>query len=574
MINNLSQQVRLIIACAFSVLIIVLWQIFYVEPIVEQQQTQRKFDEQTAAVEKVTEAKLPAIFISRDEAIAMAHEKVAIENEYVKGSINLVGARIDDLLLQKYKKDLREDSTNIELLSPAVTKNAYFVEFGWLNASDEQLDLPNKKTKWVASSKKLLVNQSLMLNWTSAQGIKFAIELTLDDKYLFNIKQSVKNEGKSDVILSSYALVSKMTPSLDKATVVHEGGIGVFNKKLKEFTYEDINDETDIKIAEQPSWIGFSDKYWLTAIILDSETKFNSKFSHVTYNKVDRYQADMASYPFKVAAGTEQKHSLKFFAGAKEIEILDSYEQIYGIPLFDRAVDFGILYLITKPTLKLLHYFYDIFGNFGIAILILTVLIKLLLYPLAKKGFLGMNRLKELQPKVALLKKRMGDDPVAFQKEMVQLYKKENVNPMSGCLPLLLQIPVFFALYKVLYVSIEMRQAPFALWVKDLSAPDPTNIFTLFGLIPWDPPSFMMVGILPVLMALSMYIQQRMSPEPTDPIQAQMMRWLPVFLLFMFASFPSGLVIYWTWSNILSIIQQALLKRQGATAKPDVYKKK
>ncbi len=552
---------RLLIACVLSILIISLWQYFYVDPIIAQQKEREKLNlvyknEQTEIVE-------PYKFEERSEVLSVNYPKIEIENSYVKGSINLKGARIDDLILSRYKKEIDDNSGDIELLSPSSTPKAYFVEFGWLNASNSHIELPNKETVWRATKEKISANEKVVLKWANAQKVEFIIELSLDDKYMFDVKQKVKNDSAFEVALSSYAVISKVHDKIDNNTVVHEGGIGVLNDKLQEYSYSDLSDEGELKYGKT-NWLGFCDKYWLTAFIVKQQSQYNSKFMHAKRNQVDRFQAGITSHPFYVMPNATHEQDLKLFAGAKEIEILDKYAEEFDIPLFDRAVDFGILYLITKPTLKLLHYFYNIFGNFGIAILILTVFIKLLLYPLAKKGFLGMNRLKELQPKIALLKERLGDDPVAFQREMIQLYKRENVNPVSGCLPLLLQIPVFFALYKVLYVSIEMRHAPFIWWIKDLSAPDTTNIFNLFGLLPWDPPSFMMIGVLPILMALSMYFQQRLSPEPTDPMQAQMMRWLPVFLLFMFASFPSGLIIYWTWSNVLSILQQMLLKNSDS----------
>jgi len=568
MIDKLSQPVRLIIACLLSTAVIILWQTFYVEPMLQAQQ------QQSAAPIDHNKVNISAnevvAFQTRDDAMTQHQDlRVSIENNLLKGSINLVGARIDDIILKSYKLDLSPDSKNIPLLSPASTREAYFAEIGWLNVGENATELPDKNTIWGADKKKLIAGDKITLSWKNTQGINFIIEVSLDDDYMFTIKQIIDNQSMGEINIRDYTLLSRTAEAQESTAIIHEGGIGVLDGKLEEISFEDISSKQKIEFKTSPSWVGFSDKYWLAALIPDKGSKAQAKFSHVAHKKLDRYQVSIANTPFAISPREKHSQTFKFFAGAKEIDLLDKYEQEFSISLFDRAVDFGILYFITKPTLKLLHYFYGMCGNFGVAILLLTVFVKILLFPLARKGYLGMNRLKDLQPKVAELKERNGKDPMAFQRELVQLYKKEGVSPMSGCLPILLQIPVFFALYKVLYVSIEMRQAPFIWWVKDLSAPDTTNIFTAFGLIPWDPPSFLMIGILPVMMSFTMYLQQKMSPEPADPMQATMMRWLPVILLFMFASFPSGLVIYWTWSNILSIFQQYFLKKaEAGKAKP------
>lgn len=551
--NEVSQNTRLIIACIISTVIIAIWQFLFVEPMVESQQ----FDNNPVVVAPIEVSK----YIERNDAIEKS-ERVYFENQVVKGSINLVGARFDDLILKKYHVGLDEKSKHVELLNPAATISSYFVEFGWLKGGEHEVELPGNKTKWQLHKKgDLTKNNPLILTWKNGKGQEFFINLFLDEHYMFSVSQKMVNNG-AEITLAPYSMVSKnQSTSEPKNVIIHEGAITVSEDKLNEIEFETLKEDGKVDVNNNVSWMGFSDKYWLSAVIpADKNSKLEFKFVE-SKEGMDRFQANMISPVASVKAGGVFENTYHLFAGAKELDLLDKYEQEMNIKLFDRAVDFGFLYFITKPIFIMLHYFYDYFGNFGIAILMLTVVIKLLLFPLAHKGFVGMNKMKDLQPKMAQLKERHKDDASGFQKALLELYKKEKVNPMAGCLPILLQIPVFFALYKVLYVTIEMRQAPFFGWIKDLSVPDPTSLFNLFGLIPWDPPSFLMIGIFPMLMALTMYVQQRLNPEPTDPVQAQVMRLLPLIFLFMFASFPSGLVIYWAWSNVLSILQQLLIKR-------------
>lgn len=553
--NELSQNTRLIIACLVSTMIIALWQYFFVEPMVEYQEYNTA--EVVAAPIEVNK------FILRSEAMSKS-ERVSFENNSVKGSINLVGARFDDLILKKYRTDIDANSKHVELLNPASTAESYFVEFGWIGSSQEEL--PNSKSEWKVHKKgDLTKDKPLVLVWKNNKGQEFYISAFLDANYMFSIAQKIVNNG-AEISVAPYSLVSKNQSNKEpKNVIIHEGAINVSGDKLNEIEFETLKDDGKVEVNNNVSWMGFSDKYWLSAVIpSDKNSKLEFKYIE-NKDGYERFQANLISQLASVKAGGGSETTYHLFAGAKELDVLDKYEQEMNIKLFDRAVDFGFLYFITKPIFIMLHYFYDYLGNFGIAILMLTVLIKLLLFPLAHKGFIGMNRMKDLQPKMTQLKERYKDDASGFQKALLELYKKEKVNPMAGCLPILLQIPVFFALYKVLYVTIEMRHAPFFGWIKDLSVPDPTSIFNLFGVIPWDPPSFLMIGVFPILMALTMYFQQRLNPEPTDPVQAQVMRFLPLIFLFMFASFPSGLVIYWAWSNVLSILQQLLIKRMVNT---------
>lgn len=556
--TDLSQHLRLVLATTLSVLIILIWDHFFVEPIAEYQQATNNPSIQ------VVEKSAARDLVTREKAIAESAQRIQIENGRIKGSINLHGARLDDLILKNYRVALEETSPKIDLLSPANTKETYFTEFGWLNASKEAIELPTNKTLWKADKASLNAGETVNLTWTNAQNVTFRISISMDENYMFSVEQKVINNSSRTVAISSYALITKVhNETENKNVLIHEGAVGVFDSKLHEVEFEKLKSEQKVDFNNATSWLGFSDKYWLTALIPDNKETVSTKFIYFNQDKNDHYQVSFLVMPKEIYKDASQSVSFHLFAGAKEINLLDMYESKLGLTLFDRAVDFGMLYFITKPIFLLLNYLNKVIGNFGISILILTVIIKLLLFPLAHKGFKGMNKLKELQPKMLQLKERYKDDAMEFQRALMAMYKKEKANPMSGCLPILLQIPVFFALYKVLYVSIEMRHAPFFGWIKDLSIPDPTTVFNLFGLIPWDPPQIMMIGVFPIMMALTMYIQQRLNPEPADPVQAKVIRLMPVIFLFMFASFPAGLVIYWTWSNILSIAQQMLIKKMS-----------
>ncbi len=559
----MSQNVRLIIASAVAALVIFAWQTFYVEPMLEAAK------EEQLMIEDRLPPSSPLIshkFINRDELLDKSikeRARIKFSNDAISGSINLAGARIDDLILKKYRRTQEPDSKHVVLLSPSNTEESYFIEFGWLAQNNAQVQLPDSQTKWTADKSDLKTGETVTLRYVNPQNIEFLIQIMLDENYMFKFKQTVINNSVLNIELSNYGLINRTNVGVtDDTMIIHEGAIGVFGGKLNEVTYPDIASSRKMEFNKF-DWLGFSDKYWLSALIPTDNRDLSSKLSTINKHDIERFQASFTAVTAsEIAAGNRVDWpETLVFAGAKELDILDKYEASYNIKLFDRAVDFGILYFITKPIFELLHYFYGVVGNFGVAILILTVVIKLLLFPLAHKGFKGMNRLKDLQPKMAALKEKYGSDTSAFQKALLEMYRKEKVNPMGGCLPILLQIPIFFALYKVLYVTIEMRQAPFFGWIKDLSVPDPLTIVNLFGLIPWEPPQFLMIGVFPILMALTMFIQQRLNPEPADPVQAKVMKFLPLIFLFMFSSFPSGLVIYWTWSNILSILQQVLIKK-------------
>jgi YidC/Oxa1 family membrane protein insertase len=558
MVDRLSHNTRLLLACAISAVVFLLWDNFILKP--NRMAQEQELAQNTVKVAPKTQDEAYQ-FLPREQVLHNSHHRVSFENSFIKGTINLQGARIDDLLLKKYNTDVNS-TENVILFSPSHTHESYFAEFGWLKVGDLDMELPNNKTIWTANKASFKGHDSAELHWTNKQGITFVLEYSLDEKYMFTVKQKVINHSRNNFIVNPYALASRFHDDIASSNiVVHQGPIGVFDEKLKEISYEDLAKEERQQFKGKISWFGFSDKYWLSAFIPSGINIDHVQFSHKDLHGHHHFQTSFVGSPIVLKSNDSHTSEIKFFAGAKELDILDDYGAKYNVKLFDRAVDFGVLYFITRPILILLHYFHGFLGNFGVAILLLTVFIKLLLFPLAHKGYKGMNRLKDLQPKMSALKEKHADNPSAFQQALIELYRKEKVNPMAGCLPILLQIPVFFALYKVLYVSIEMRHAPFFWWIKDLSAPDPTNIFTLLGLLPFSPPSFLMVGVLPLIMALTMYWQQKLNPEPTDPTQAMVMKLMPWVLLFMFASFPSGLVIYWAWSNILSIAQQLLIRK-------------
>lgn len=555
----MSDLRNLILAVVSATIVLFGWNYFYETP------RQEAYKKNSSKLAKMGQTKgligLNRIY-TREEAL-LESPRVKINTPRLQGSISLKGARIDDLILKGYHSTVEKDSPLVEFLSPGGTKNAYFSEFGWVT-NDKKIDLPNSETIWRADKAEIKGDDKVNLYWHNNQGIKFNIEFILDDDYMFSVKQTVINESKQSIEYQNYGLVSRLVPKDSKSAVFHEGPIGVFNKLLKEVSYSDLTDDKKVSYPNNGSgsWFGFSDKYWLTSIVPDFSQSFDSSFVFVPYDtKFSRFQVDYISAAQKLKPGESDSNISYFYAGAKSLALLDFYQEYLKLDLFDRTIDFGWFYFITKPLFNALKYFYDLVGNFGLSILIVTVIVKVLLLPLANKSFRSMNKMKKLQPEINRIRELYSGDKMKMNQAMMELYKREKVSPLSGCLPLIIQIPIFFSLYKVIFISIEMRHAPFFGWIKDLSAPDPTSIFNGFGLFPWSLPSFLMIGVWPIIMALTMYIQQRMSPPPSDPAQATMMKFLPLIFLFMFSSFPAGLVIYWAWSNILSIGQQYYLKK-------------
>jgi YidC/Oxa1 family membrane protein insertase len=529
------------------------WQYFYVEPQSSKVAGKKINNKQTTRVIQAANA----IDTTASTIISSEVTHIEIMSDSLKGSIALKGLRFDDLVLIKYKQDLSDTSPAVRLLEKSDSIDSYFVDLGWFSA-DSTLDLPNSETLWSCDDSALTPNKPINLSWTNKYGAKFIVNIAMDDNYLLTIKQTLINNTDRSITTGIYGLINKDYNAKEKMlNILHQGPIGSINNQLQEYSYDKVKDKKNIKFANSAvDWIGITDKYWLVAFVPDKLSTYKTSFQYAKKGSRDKYQVDFVTASMEIPQGTEYSLTHHLFAGAKKVDLLDKYEKNYDIKLFDRAIDFGWFYILTKPVFNALNFFYKYTHNFGVSILIVTIIIKMLMFSLANKSYKSMKKMKDMQPEVERIKSLHGDDKMRLNQEIMQLYKREKINPISGCLPLILQIPVFFSIYKVLYVTIEMRQAPFFGWIKDLSAPDPTNIFNLFGLIPFDPPSFLNIGAWPIIMALTMFLQQQMSPPPADPVQAQVMKFMPLFFLIMFSSFPAGLLIYWSWNNILSIIQQ------------------
>lgn len=575
----MNDQRNLFLAIAISVAIMLGWQYFVpAKPPIPQTSEQKTADGKpmasTAPTPQVpgTPAVVAAVAAaSSAETRTGALDKsrrISVVTPSVHGSISLTGARIDDLTLIKYRETPDAKSPEINLLSPTGAPEPYWAEFGWV-ASDPAVKVPGPDTVWTAQSNGPLTPESkLILTWDNAEGLRFVRTLSVDANYMFAVDQRVENYGTKPASLHPYALLARTgTPAVAGMYILHEGPLGVFDGTLKEMKYEDLKKEGTVRQETMGGWAGITDKYWLAALVPPAKTKVTGRFVHQRVDNSERYQVDYLAPARIIDPGKSEEVDFHLFAGAKQVSLLDGYSDKLGIDRFDLAIDFGWFYFLTKPFFYLLQMLHDALGNMGLAILALTVVLKLAMFPLANKSYASMGKMKKLQPQVQALQARFGDDKVRLQQEMMALYKAEKVNPVSGCLPILVQIPVFFALYKVLFVTIEMRHAPFYGWIGDLSAQDPTNIFTLFGIIPWNAPSMFQLGIWPIIMGVTMYLQQKLNPQPTDPVQAKMMQFLPLIFTFMLANFASGLVIYWAWSNSLSILQQWVIMRK-AEAQP------
>ena len=581
---NKDNNKNLLLATTLSVIIMISWAWFYEKPRMEKISMQNNLPEKTsstqlesnnktdstanssASLNKISdEEKTPVSLKTRQEIIEKENnERIKISSNSLHGSINLRGARFDDLTLAKYfvKIDKKEE---VVLFSPAQTKDRYFVDFGFAS-SNLNLELPKNDTLWQADSNNLTPENPVTLSWTNSQNIEFKIKISLDENYLFTISQSVKNNSAQAISIANYGRINRSILNLNKsAYILHEGLIGAFNGILNETTYEKILEENNLKFTDNGnsgSWLGITDKYWLSSIIPDKKISFEANFSHQLKNQNHLYNVDFIGQELAINQGEEISIEQHLFAGAKKVKILDSYNKELNLKLFDRAVDFGWFYFLTKPFFFVIEFLYKIFGNFGLAILGMTVIVKLALFPMANKSYEAIAKMKKLQPQMQKIRERFSDDKMALNKEMMELYKKEKINPASGCLPIIIQIPVFFALYKVFYVTLDMRHAEFFGWIKDLSAPDPTTILNLFGLLPFEISTSFTLGVWPILMGATMIIQQRLSPPPADPTQAKILKYMPYGLTIVLATFPAGLVIYWTWSNLLSIIQQIYINKK------------
>ena len=499
-------------------------------------------------------------------AALKASPRLTIESPRLEGSMSLKGARIDDLLLRGYRETIKKDSPLVELLQPVGTSKPYYAEFGWLG--DRALKLPNRESVWSANRDIITPGVPVTLSWDNGAGLVFEQRITLDANYMFTVTQRVRNNGTAPVTLAPYGLISRTgTPDILGFYILHEGLVGVLNDALVEVDYSDLTEEGPQRFESNGGWLGITDKYWLTALIPDQKQTIKASFNSGTVNTINKYQADYLLETRNIPAGGEVELTNHFFAGAKQVPLLDAYEADVGVPRFDLAVDFGWFYFLTKPIFYALLWLEKFIGNFGLAILALTVGIKLLFFPLANKSYKAMAKMKALSPKMQALKERFGDDRQKMNEQLMKLYKDEKVNPAAGCLPMVIQIPVFFALYKVLFVTIEMRHAPFYGWIQDLSARDPLGILTLFGLVDWQVPAMLdivNIGIWPLIMGITMYLQQKLNPAPTDPMQAKIFMFMPIIFTFILAPFPAGLVIYWAWNNVLGIAQQwTIMKRMG-----------
>lgn len=577
----MPEQRNLILAIVLSVTIIIAFQYFYELPRIKETQQQEATRTEQAVEEGSTEQRPSDVVAptapgtpgatsqaqSAQREVIAGVDRVEIDNGRVRGSFALAGGRIDNLILSDYKLTTAPDSPDVALLSPPGSLDPYFVEFGWVPV-DPSIPVPGQDAVWQTDRHELRPDQPVTLSWDNGQGLRFERRIAIDDGYMFTITQRVANDGAEPVALYPYGLVSRWgTPQTLGYYILHEGPIGVLGGTLEEIDYDDLQEEGIIELPSRGGWMGFTDKYWLAALVPDQQSELTATFRDNLVDGQNRYQVDYLRPPLTVPPGGSIETTDRLFAGAKVVALLDRYSEEYGIPLFDRAVDFGWFYFLTKPLFHVLHFFYQVIGNYGLAILLLTLLVKLLFFPLANKSYRAMSKMKKLQPEMMRLREQYGDDKIRMNQELMALYKKEKANPMAGCLPIVVQIPVFFALYKVLFVSIEMRHAPFFGWIHDLSAPDPTSVFNLFGLIPWGPPAFLMIGVWPLLMGATMFLQQKLNPQPADPMQARVMMLLPAMFIFLFATFPAGLVIYWTWNNILSIGQQwTIMKRMGVSA--------
>jgi YidC/Oxa1 family membrane protein insertase len=583
---------NMILAVVLSMLVLFGWQFFIAGPQLDQAQRQAELSAQQELAQDSADLAAPSadgvagaapsadtgtqVFATREDALA-ASDRVAIETDALSGSINLTGGRIDDLQLLRYNETPDPDSPTITLLSPVGSDVPYYLEQGWVAAQGSDVALPNGQTEWsVESGDTLTAATPVTLVWDNGEGLVFRRTITLDENYMFTIDQSVENSGVGDVTLFPYSRIARLyTPQTQNFFILHEGPIGVLGEaNLVERSYSDLESEGQLDFGSTGGWLGFTDKYWATAIIPPQDEVINARYFHGTnVPSGNDYRASfVAQTPVVAPAGGSASHKSLAFAGAKVESIIDSYERTYAIDRFELMIDWGWFHFITKPMFYLIRLLYEFLGNFGLAILAVTVIVKALFFPLANKSYASMANMRRVQPKMKEIQEKHKDDRAAQQQAMMELYKTEKINPISGCWPVLIQIPVFFSLYKVLFVTIEMRHAPFFGWIQDLAAPDPTQIFNLFGLLPYDPSavpvigSFLAIGIWPIIMGITMWVQMRLNPPPADPTQAMIFNWMPVIFTFMLATFPAGLVIYWAWNNFLSVVQQwFIMRRHGVT---------
>jgi YidC/Oxa1 family membrane protein insertase len=581
-----------ILAIVLSALVLVGWQFFVGMPQEKARQEQVQTQQQkqgaptpaqpgqappapaqqsgTPQVPGQAAAPSPAAPVNRAAALA-ASPRVPIATDNVQGSIALKGGRIDDLALVRFRETVDPKSPPVILLSPSGTADPFYAEFGWTGAGGAEVQLPTAETVWTrAGSGALGVGNPVTLTYDNGEGLEFRRTIAVDDKFLFTIKDEVTNKGTNPVTLYPYALISRHgTPQTLGYYILHEGLIGVLGDSgLQEFTYKSIEEKKLVNFDVTNGWLGITDKYWAATLLPDTTARLKARFSTGMLGNIRTFQTDYLLDAQTIAPGATTVANARLFAGAKEVQVVNDYDRQLKLNRFDLLIDWGWFYFITKPLFIVMDYFYRLVGNFGLAILIVTVLIKIAFFPLANKSYASMAKMKAVQPQMTAIRERYADDKAKQQQELMELYRKEKINPLAGCLPIAIQIPVFFSLYKVLFVTIEMRHAPFFGWIHDLSAPDPTNIFTLFGLIPVNPTilpvigPFLHLGLWPLIMGVTMWMQMKLNPAPPDPAQAMIFNWMPLIFTFMLASFPAGLVIYWAWNNTLSVLQQSVIMRK------------
>jgi YidC/Oxa1 family membrane protein insertase len=595
-----------ILAVILSGLVLLAWQFFYNMPQMEKQRAQAQMQAELAKQQQppaktttpetsaqtnapstpasnapsATPAASTAAVVSREAAIE-ATPRVTIETASLAGSISLKGARIDDLSLVKFRETVDPNSPPIVLYSPSNTAEPYYAEFGWVPATGSTVRIPDQNTTWEQEgSNSLAPSTPVKLKYDNGEGLIFHRTISVDDRYLFTIKDEVSNVGSAPVTLYPFALISRHgTPKVSGYYILHEGLIGYLGDQgLQEYSYKKIDDAKSVSFKITDGWLGITDKYWASALLPDTNAQLQARYSSNLVGSMRTYQTDYLEDAQTIPIGGTGSANARLFAGAKEAGVvginfpiggLPGYNQQLSLNHFDLLIDWGWFYFITKPMFLALDFFYRMVGNFGISILLVTVIVKLLFFPLANKSYASMAKMKSVQPQLAALKERYPDDKVKQQQEMMEIYKKEKINPIAGCLPVALQIPVFFSLYKVLFVTIEMRHAPFFGWIKDLSAPDPTNLFTLFGLLHFDPTQlplfghYLALGVWPIIMGITMWFQMKLNPTPPDPTQKMIFDWMPLIFTFMLAGFPAGLVIYWAWNNLLSVLQQSFIMRRN-----------
>ncbi|PZN98214.1 MAG: membrane protein insertase YidC [Hyphomicrobiales bacterium] len=583
---------NLLLAITLSVVVLLGWQFFYGVPQMEKQKQIAQQNQQATSQTPPAGAGavpvpsgvpgqpattvpggVPATPVAgtRDQALA-ASARVRIDTPKITGSIALTGARIDDISLKAFRETVDPNSPIIVLLSPLGGPNGYYTDFGWVAGPGTSVSLPNATTVWTPDAQVLTPAKPLTLTWDNGQGLLFRRIVTIDENAMFQVKDEVENKGGAAVTLFPYAQVVRhgRPPTLGYY-VLHEGLIGVLGEQgLQEFTYDHVDKEPLLSAGTNGrvwkdvvgGFVGITDKYWAATVVPDQSRKYEGRFSSVQTGAARTYQADFLSEAVTVAPGAGAASTARLFAGAKEVAAINGYEQNLGIKRFDLLIDWGWFYFITKPMFFLLDWIYKHVGNFGVAILVVTMLLKGLFFPLASKSYASMAKMKAMQPEMLALRERYADDKMKQQQALMELYKTQKINPLAGCWPVLVQIPVFFALYKILFITIEMRHAPFFGWIRDLAAPDPTNLFNLFGVLPFTPPSMLHLGLWPIIMGITMFVQMKMNPEPPDPVQKMMFTWMPVFFTFLLGSFPAGLVIYWSWNNLLSVMQQGYIMRK------------